>query len=149
MYQIEPAAYIFTHVYMNTMQQGIQSLHVIGEFIAQSGNEDWPKVVEWARDYKVVKILSAGGGDPYEIAYSEAKMLATRYRLPFTEFIEPDNFSQMTAFGFIITPEACVEIQQKRQDIELDARFLQKLPTDEQMDDIDLIQFLKSKPSAR
>lgn len=57
MYQIEPAAYIFTHVYMNTMQQGIQSLHVIGEFIANysPADDQWLDVVEWAKEYKVVK----------------------------------------------------------------------------------------------
>ena len=155
MYQIEPAAYIFTHVYMNTMQQGIQSLHVIGEFIAnyKPHDDQWLDVVEWARDYKVVKIISAGGGEAYDIAYQEAKALAKGYDLPFSEFIEPDNFNQRTAFGFIITPECCMKVQEIREvfakgHADMGVTDIEQLP-DAVADDIDLIQFLKYKPSAR
>lgn len=157
MYQIEPAAYIFTHVYMNTMQQGIQSLHVIGEFIANysPADDQWLDVVEWAKEYKVVKILSAGGGEAYDVTFQEARALAKKYNLPFQTFIEPDNFNQMTAFGFILTPDCCDRIAQEREIITLRqptgviSQADRPSPNEALFDDIDLIQFLMTKPSAR
>lgn len=83
-------------------------------------------------------------------------MLASKYNLPFTKFIEPDNFNQMTAFGFIMTPECCMEIEEQRRIITLSqpmGGILQSgespLPSEDSFDNIDLIQFLKYKPSAR
>jgi hypothetical protein len=109
MYKIIPAAYIFTHVYLNTMQQGIQSLHVIGElFTNYRGNKPMNnKIYEWAAEHKTVHILNAGGGEDYDAAMAMAKILATREGLPFSVFFEPDIFGNPMAFGMIVTPEVC------------------------------------------
>jgi hypothetical protein len=143
MYTITPAAYIFTHSYLNTMQQGIQSLHVIGEFIANSTRDDksWEDVVYWAKNDKTVRILNAGGGTAHEIAYRTAVDLSEKYNLPFSEFVEPDCYNQITAFGFIVTPELVYNISVERgrsayeSDIDIDSHAV--------------VQFLKHFPSAR
>ena len=109
MYTITPAAYIFTHVYLNTMQQGIQSLHVVGELFTDHRADQVmsDKIYDWSANHKVVHILNAGGGEDYDAARVMAESLADREGLPFSVFFEPDIFGSPTAFGMIVTPEVC------------------------------------------
>ena len=155
MYQLTPCAYTFTHVYMNTMQQGIQSLHVIGEFIANYAGDltsepeaGWDAVREWASDYKVVKIVSAGGTPDFDEHMEATKAIAKEHNLPFTSFREPDNYDQITAFGIILTPEAVHEIESARELI-LEDNSLSPVERAQKLDDFPLVQHLKQFPSAR
>jgi len=160
MYQMAPAAYIFTHVYMNTMQQGIQSLHVVGELVAKYGQEPESKgfadLMEWASQHKVVRILSAGGTPEFFTHRENAFDLAGDHDLPYASFTEPDNYNQVTAFGFIVTPELCFEIEQARSSQRYDSGNILSgvdmgplwQPLD-RSDDFPIVQFLKSFHSAR
>ncbi len=156
MYQMTPAAYIFTHVYMNTMQQGIQSLHVVGELFAKYGPEtsEYSDLREWAQAHKVVRILSAGGTPEFFDHLGNAFALANTNNLPHASFLEPDNYDQVTAFGFVVTPDLCFEIEQERESrryatgsLPLDSRAM--VPIVNPLDDFPIIQFLKSFHTAR
>lgn len=148
MYKIIPAAYIFTHVYLNTMQQGIQSLHCVAELFVVNNivnNPDaYKKVMDWGTNYKTVRILSARGGEDFDEALLEAKRMAMKYKLPWAEFLEPDINSMVTAFGFIVTPEMAFEVETDQEacdginDNNLEAPEGHKLA-----------QFLSEFPSAR
>ena len=126
MYKIIPAAYVFTHVYLNTMQQGIQALHCVAEFFVQNREktENDPlgmleeKVYEWAEDHKTVRILSAGGGVGFDEAMLEAHRMAMKYKLPWASFNEPDINSMTTAFGFVVTPEMVFEVECAQEALE-------------------------------
>jgi len=154
MYEIIPAAYIFTHVYLNTMQQGIQALHTAVEFFVQNPQGDnhvilphqrpslHDSVVDWACNHKTVRILSAGGGEQFDITMSGAKDMAKKYGLPFASFREPDNFNQIDAFGIIVTPELVADVAEERMcGVYLEA-------TDSE-DGHPLVAFLKEFHSAR
>ena len=114
MYEVSPAAYIFTHTYLNTMQQGIQSLHVVGELFAKTNG--LPRlsslVYEWAIEHKVVYILNAGGGEGFDIAMSDTERFTSEFFIPYATFTEPDFHNMITAFGFIMTPELALEINE-------------------------------------
>ena len=68
MYKIIPSAYIFTHIYLNTMQQGIQPLHVVGEIFAKYGpdTQGYTDAIDWATNHKVVRLLNGGGSPHFE-----------------------------------------------------------------------------------
>lgn len=141
MYEVSPAAYIFTHTYLNTMQQGIQSLHVVGELFVSTldSNILSEKVYGWASDHKTVIILNAGGGEGFDISLDHARIFAIKYHMPFATFQEPDIHDMTTAFGFIMTPELAFEInefQMVNKKIVMDteeahilASFLSKFPS--------------------
>jgi hypothetical protein len=144
MYTIIPAAYIFTHVYLNTMQQGIQSLHVVGELFANHRTEPAMNdiIYDWATNHKVVHILNAGGGEDYDAAMVTAKILSNREKLPFSVFFEPDIFGSPMAFGMIVTPEVCYA-----SEVAVDG--LEQLKMAEEEHPHELTQFLSQFRSAR
>jgi hypothetical protein len=107
MYKIIPAAYVFTHTYLRTIQVGIQSAHVAVEFFVQNENEP---VYDWAVNHKTMKLLNAGGGEEFDIALTDTKAFAKKFKLPFAYFREPDNYNQIDAFGVIVTPEMAFEV---------------------------------------
>ena len=152
MYKIMPSAYIFTHIYLNTMQQGIQSLHVVGEFIANYGEDpctkEWEDILDWAQNHKVVRIVSAGGSPDFDEHMMDTRELAKKYALPYTSFREPDCYDSITAFGIIVTPEVVHEIEATRQEI-YDNSSIAPAKKQEMYDDFPLVQHLMKFPSAR
>lgn len=153
MYKIIPAAYVFTHVYLNTMQQGIQALHATVELFVQNKEttESDPfgmmleKVYDWAENHKTVRILSAGGGEGFDEALLEAKRMAAKYNLPWAEFQEPDINSMTTAFGFVVTPEMVFEVESAQEALEA----LNDNSIDSPEGGHELAQFLSEFHSAR
>lgn len=156
MYKIIPAAYIFTHVYLNTMQQGIQSLHVVGEFIAKYGPQvidddliipdQFADVQDWATNHKVVRILNAGGSPDFMGYMSEAFKLARDNKMPYVSFQEPDCFDQITAFGIIVTPEVVYNIESAREALGASLSPVERKIAE---DSDPLVQFLMQFYSAR
>ncbi len=146
MYNLSLAAYIFTHQYLNTIQQGIQSAHVVAELFAQhkiSGNEDHlEKVYEWACDHKTIRILNAGAGVAFDDRYTRFIEIVSEYNfnLPAVCFSEPDINNLVTAFGFIMTVEAIERIETEQRDME-------RLEIDPETHPV--IEFLKEMNSAR
>ena len=121
MYTIIPAAYIFTHVYLNTMQVGIQSSHCISELFVANNLVNNPKgheqVMDWATNHKTVKFLCATGGDGFDIARSDTRGMANKYGMAYAEFREPDINNMITSFGFVITPELAFKIEIAQEQI--------------------------------
>lgn len=144
MYNLSLAAYIFTHQYLNTIQQGIQSAHVIAELFTYnkiSGREDHlKKVYDWAWDYKTIRILNAGAGGIFDDRYTRFLELASEYNLPAVYFMEPDINNMMTAFGLIMTVDAIARIETEQKNME-------RLEIDPETHPI--IEFLKEMNSAR
>ena len=140
MYQITPCAYIFTHVYLNTMQQGIQSLHVVGNMFGKytADTDGYKDVLDWAQNYKVVRILNGGGSPNFAKNMDDAFKIASLYALPYVNFVEPDLYEQTSAFGFILTPQTVHNIESERDYVDEPNR-----------DDFDIIKFLKQFNSAR
>ena len=121
MYKIIPATYVFTHVYLNTMQQGIQSLHATVELFIQNRVDPdlLDKVYEWAESYKTVRILSAGGGEFFDESLLESKRLAEKYGLPWASFNEPDIRDMITAVAMVVTPEMVFEVENAQEALEM------------------------------
>lgn len=140
MYKIRPIAYIFTHQYLNTMQKGIQSLHVTSElFISNYNNDDsFGKIFNWAKNEKTVCLLNGGVGDDFITNTQEASRLAKKYELPFAGFREPDIYDIVTAFGFIITPDIIKDIEKERRVL-----ISQGYEDDPLLDAHELVEFLK------
>lgn len=123
MYKLSPAAYVFTHQYLNTMQQGIQSAHAIAEISVRafSGNDTIRDgYVEWATHHKTIRILNAGSGAMFDDTYRGFVETTVEYHLPFALFCEPDISDMMTAFGFIMTPKAIERIEMEAKILEVD-----------------------------
>jgi len=116
MYKITPAAYIFTHQYLNTMQQGIQSAHVIAELSLLEG-ERGNSVREWAKRYKTIRILNAGSGETFNDRYERFKVICEQYKLSNAYFCEPDINNMMTAFGFIMAPQIISQLEYEYREL--------------------------------
>lgn len=144
MYNLSLAAYIFTHQYLNTMQQGIQSAHVVAQLFSCnkiSGREDHlEKVYEWAWDHKTIRILNAGTGGTFDDRYTRFLEIVSEYNLPAVYFMEPDINDMMTAFGFVMTVNAIERIETEQRDME-------RLEIDPETHPV--IEFLKEMNSAR
>lgn len=152
MYKIIPAAYIFTHQYLNTMQQGIQALHCVAELFTLNKHDsrfaDVDPVFDWAENHKTVRILNAGCGEEFDIAMREAKDWAKEYSLPFAYFREPDMFDAITSFGFILKPEIVYQFELWRDEVrKLSDHILDD--NDDILDDYDFIHFLMKFRSAK
>lgn len=150
MYKIIPAAYIFTHDYLKPIQHGIQSLHVVSElFVQNKEGEKQESLYDWAENHKTVRILNAGGGESFDLALRGAGQTATRYKLPFAIFREPDFHNSITAFGFIVTPEVVFKVDTDRQhgaSSYWDETFHVWSTTE---DNEPIVAFLKQFPSAK
>ena len=74
-------AYFFTNMYLSSIQQGIQPLHVISEmfvkYVGPDPGQEYFILDKWARDHKTVICLNAG--------YSEEIGILMRF------FSHPDN----------------------------------------------------------
>jgi hypothetical protein len=112
MYTFIPAAYIFTHQYLNTMQQGIQSLHATTEILAThpAPSKGYDTFMNWATVDKTVVILNAGSGTNFDSNRISLERSAKHYKLPYAEFSEPDINGMITAFGFILNSETIDDI---------------------------------------
>ena len=111
MYTITPSAYVFTHAYLNTMQQGIQAAHTVSELYTQNFETVmFEDVMDWGMSHKTLKILNGGTGDAYLTAMHTLEELAIKHTIPFAVFREPDNNNSPT-FGVVISPEMAERLQ--------------------------------------
>jgi hypothetical protein len=136
-YTLRPALYVMSHGYLNTMQVGIQSGHVIAEMAAYLEGKDQDHFLIWAKWHKVLCYLNGGTGQVFDTNYSVCKYLAKKYNLPFAMFKEPDINDMITAFGIVLYPNIIEELDVVRQ-TQLD-----------DPDDLDLVEFLSAMPRAR
>lgn len=145
MYKLSPAAYIFTHQYLNTMQQGIQSAHVIAEISLHSIRDLTGQFglgySQWAKFDKTIRILNAGSGEQFGSTYDGFIEMAREYSLPSAVFKEPDVNNMTTAFGFIMTPDAIERVENEVEEL--------INVYDEDPDSHALLDFLRQLNSAR
>ena len=138
MYKLTAAAYIFTHQYLNTMQQGIQSAHVVAELFISNPSGD--RVLHWATKHKTLRILNAGAGEVFDDRYIRFIDICDEYDLANAYFNEPDISGLMTAFGFVMNQESIDRIETEQEDME---------GLDIDPDTHPVIEFLKEMNSAR
>ena len=102
---ITPAVYVFTHRYLNTMQQGIQSAHAIAELFTKYAEqpEYFKKVIDWSANHKTLRILDAGSGKKFEDTYRWYTEFVKKFDLSHAEFREPDINDMITAFCFVLS----------------------------------------------
>lgn len=104
-------AYFITHKYLNTMQKGVQSSHVLAEMftyyndiVSSSPTEqlEWEILDTWAREFKTVLILDGGSGEKFDDWKNSMKYYCPKLFFPYATFREPDIEDLCLAFGFIL-----------------------------------------------
>jgi len=158
MYQISPAAHIFTHTYMKPIQHGIQAAHVIADLCTMFEDDSEPDAIvhSWANDVKVIKILD-GGGENFSQVKTQCELWAKHFGLPYTAFYEPDFHNQCTAFGFILPADFAQELEktQELHDVYKRAVAYRTSTTESESDltglekQVEFIDFITSFHSAR
>lgn len=108
-----PSVYVFTHRYLNTMQQGIQSAHAIVELFNkyEPYQQYRRRVVEWAAHHKTIRILDAGSGEKFNHTYQWYEKFVKFFNLPYAEFSEPDIQNMVTAFCFVVLDDNIMDIE--------------------------------------
>lgn len=150
MYKLTPAAYIWTHGYLRTIQVGIQSAHVVAELFVNyqahtaRADEDDSLTYQWADAYKTIRLLNGGTGTMFEENFNEFQILCNTHNLEHAWFKEPDLNNIVTGFGLILDPVNIADIEMQRQ-VLLSRGFVE---SDREMDASPLIQFLKRCRSA-
>jgi hypothetical protein len=104
--------YVFVNFYLSSIQQGIQSAHVVHSLFTKYPDPVLSKRNEllwnWARNHKTMIVLNGGANsDIHEIFYTLEQLQHTRIgNMPFECFHEDENSlgSVMTAVG-VVVPE--------------------------------------------
>lgn len=119
-------AYFFGNMYLSSIQQGIQALHVVSEMLVKYTLEDnrpglLQRIIlqEWARDYKTVVLLNAGFSSEIRSLTEFFANEANPY--PWARFYEEGDAldGALTSIGIVI-PEKIYELSaQLRQGEEL------------------------------
>lgn len=100
-------AYFFGNMYLSSIQQGIQSAHVLGEmFIKYTQPDDMETEIlyEWAKDHKTMILLNGGYSEAIRDLYQFLESAENPY--PFAKFHEGIDAldGALTSVG-IILPE--------------------------------------------
>lgn len=104
-------AYFFGNMYLSSIQQGIQALHVVSEMFVKYSDPNKPNyhpVHEWATDHKTVVLLNAGYGSELYKLYGLFDDSNNPY--PWAHFHESEDAldNAFTSIG-IILPERIYE----------------------------------------
>ena len=97
-------AYFWGNYYLSSIQQGIQSLHTLGNMFVKY---EFPRVtehdllLEWAEKHKTVVIMNAGDShDLHEIAHLFKDAEDCRY--PWATFTEEGIMDALTCVGVVV-----------------------------------------------
>lgn len=141
--------YTFMHVYISSIQQGIQTAHIVGEL----NNEYSPMVVDWQQEHKT--IIVCNGGNSKSIKELIAFFCDRRNPYPFAGFYEDEDSMEGMCTGVgIILPEEIYEAKMKSVPIdsggfvEIGYEFENKIYTCTTYE-YELIKRIKSAPLAR
>ena len=101
--------YTFCNYYLSSIQQGIQSAHVLGEMfvsIDPSYEAEMTMLFDWAKNHKTMVVLNGGNSDELINLSDELRTLAEALNLPHADFYEDAQSlnSAMTCVG-IVVPE--------------------------------------------
>jgi len=103
--------YTFVNFYLSSIQQGVQSFHVLGEMFNKYGADDLPSIDhylrlnDWSRNHKTLIVLNGGANADIEDTYYKLEELSRSlsFPLPFAKFNEDSK-----SLGGIITACGCV-----------------------------------------
>jgi hypothetical protein len=98
--------YSFVNFYLSSIQQGIQTAHVLQELNNEYGRKisaPGKVLFDWARDHKTIIVLNGGTRSDVEKTYFRLKELCIPLGLPFSFFHEDDD-----SLGGIVTCCAAV-----------------------------------------
>jgi hypothetical protein len=107
--------YTFVNFYLSSIQQGVQSFHVLGEMVnkyesvsgfSDSNNfEPYQILNNWMQNHKTLIVLNGGAYTDIVEKYFKLKNLATMlsFSMPFAQFTEDDK-----SLGGIMTACGCV-----------------------------------------
>jgi hypothetical protein len=106
---VEFRLYTFINYYLSSIQQGIQTAHIIPElFLANPDGAPHATLVDWAQNHKTIVVLNGGNRAEIEAGFRALWLGEERLqRLPFGYFEEdePSLGGIMTGFG-VILPKA-------------------------------------------
>jgi hypothetical protein len=96
--------YALTNMYLSSIQNGIQPLHVLGEMFTKYTVESPQKsaLFDWAENHKTVIVLNGGTTD--DLIY--AGEIIAQSGMPYASFYEPGISKALTSIG-VIVPELC------------------------------------------
>lgn len=104
--------YTFINVYLSSIQQGIQSAHVVGELSLQSG----PMFEDWAVLHKTIIVCNGGNNDDLYNLYAFFNQNSTYPWASFSEDMASLN-GTLTAIGIILPEFIWSEIDRVRKSI--------------------------------
>jgi hypothetical protein len=103
-------AYFFNNFYLSSIQQGIQSAHVVHELFVKYRVTSCGRVLklhDWAENHKTMIVLNGGHSASLRALYVELEALAEELQLPIASFHEDEDSldGAFTSIG-IIVPES-------------------------------------------
>lgn len=109
--------YGFGNYYLSSLQQGLQSAHVISELFNtyESTSISYNYIKEWSKNHKTIILLNGGNSSSLQDLYSFFEQLRKEgMKLPFTKFHEDSNSlnNALTSVGIII-PEIYYSLSSK------------------------------------
>lgn len=105
--------YSWCNFYLSSIQQGIQTAHLVSEIFVKYGMQENKSFVAqrqtlatWAKDHKTVQVMNGGNLKSIKEIYSKLEVLAPRLHLPYVAFYEDDDSlgGIMTSCG-VVVPE--------------------------------------------
>lgn len=102
--------YGFGNYYLSSLQQGLQSAHVIGELFTQNefGSHKSNQVYEWAKNHKTMVLLNGGNSLALQELFDTFKGYEERgMHIPFAKFHEDEQSlgGALTYVGIIVPAE--------------------------------------------
>jgi hypothetical protein len=91
--------YTFTNFYLSSIQQGIQTAHVVSELSIKAH----PLYTEWAKDHKTIIVLNGGNSKSLQDVYSKlTRLVETKY--PIAKFNEDEQSlnEAFTCVGIVV-----------------------------------------------
>ena len=99
--------YTFCNFYLSSIQQGIQTAHIVSELSIQENNTDY---VDWATNHKTIIVLNGGNAQSLEQLYDRLlKEFSAEFQVAYFREDAQSLNGAITAVG-ILVPESVYEI---------------------------------------
>ena len=110
-------AYFWGNFYLSAIQQGIQSLHCLGEMFVKYGadhDEREDMLYDWAEHHKTVVVLN--GGDSNDLLHIAANMAVDENDLPWAMWQEDERAlsNATTCIGIIVDEKIIANVDEVR-----------------------------------
>lgn len=104
--------YTFINYYLSSIQQGIQSAHIVSELMHKSWEPDLAYMIkDWAQNHKTIIVCNGGNNESIENLARFFQIVADE-KYPYTTFCEDQNSlcGALTGVG-IILPEEIYDVE--------------------------------------